>query len=167
MLKNTLCGICVLFFVLFTTGPKQVDAREKLKVSVSVTVDDKSTKNLFESYLKRELRSLQDVEIGEAKHAPYYELSVIAVEPVYAASGQKTGRIAIAYVFTHRFDPSILVPHIPEEHQVNVIVETLFLYYEPIVGCYEGGRQDIPELCRELVAKFDIEILEPVRQKKN
>jgi hypothetical protein len=88
------------------------DKPEKFWVYVSVTCDDEDTKNLIESHIKRELRSLQDISIFSFPDFAEYILMVVVVERSNLRGG-KTGEVAIAYSIQERFDVSKLKEHCP------------------------------------------------------
>ena len=81
--------------------PKIVKSNEKFEVEVLVQCDDENTKAFIESHIKRELRSLRDVEVARFGE---YELSIIAIEFEYKTSGRKSGEIALAYMVARQFD---------------------------------------------------------------
>ena len=71
--------------------------KSNFKVWVSVSCDDENTKAFIESHVKRELRSLQDVDLVKAGDG-IYELIIAAAEPTYEATGRKTGDIGLAWI---------------------------------------------------------------------
>lgn len=74
-----------------------------LKTRVSVVVAAQGTaKTEFESYVKRELRGLKDVDVVET--SPDYTLSFVVLE-TQSKGGAATG-YAISEVVTHRFRTS-------------------------------------------------------------
>ena len=120
------------------------DTAEKLKVYVAVTIEDENTKAFIESHIKRELRSLQDVAIVGFADAQY-EVRIVAIEQVSKSTGRKLGNIAVSYNF--------LTKHYFADNA----------YYEPILGIQAGMTDDLDKLCKSIITKFDVQILEPAR----
>ena len=152
----------------------------KLSVEVQVTSSDENTKAHIESYLKRELRSLQDVEIVDTGNR--FRIVIVALEPKYKVSGNKTGDMIYAYRFadtTHIND----YPHIwdyfrensgkipPEVHndlgRLFAVSDLLALserIYTMRIVYFDTN--DLKRNCEELVAEFDTKVLEPERNRK-
>ena len=73
----------------------------RYKVSIETYVENENTKVFIESHIKRELRSLQDVDIVAFEDADYF-LRLVVIELVSETTGNKTGVIAIAYTYFGR-----------------------------------------------------------------
>ncbi len=149
--------------------PKPV-VNPKFSVEISVSCEDDNTKAFIESHIKRELRSLQDVEIVDTGK---YKLSIVAVEPTYKASGRKTGQIAAAFRFQRRYNPATIINNLPvdsKEYKVirdsGAIVELLFLYDKSYLGLITDDKDDLDGICKDIVVTFDTQMLEPDRKKK-
>ena len=143
----------------------------KFLVWVSVSCDDKNTKAFIESHLKRELRSLQDVEmIGilemyTERERGVYELGVVAVEPIYTTTGQKTGSIGVSWTFLKEFDNKPLISKYTSAVDRGGIQEmTQWLYHFPKNGIMTSSTKDLDALCKDVVVKFDTLMLEPDRK---
>ena len=151
MTSRNICFLIVLgFFLTFTFTGQLTDAQvtRKIKVWVSVTCDDESTKSLIQSWTKRELRNLGDVDIVGPVDAEVM-ITLHAREPTYQKTKNKTGGIAISYIFLHRVPGSTDTnPH----------------FYFPTGGLATGNtNEDLEYFCKGIVADFDTEILEPFR----
>lgn len=82
--------------ICFTGEPVAVDIENtKFNVHVNVSCDDDTTKAVIESSIKRELRSLGDIELVGEKDATWI-LSLVAIAHTYESSGNKTGKTSIA-----------------------------------------------------------------------
>lgn len=148
--------IPVMFSLVLITGAAEKNsfddllAPHRFKVFVNVAVADVDTKAFISSHIKRELRSLQDVEIVNWVDASYF-LRLVAYEPAYTANERKTGKVAVAYQYYKRFQD----------------VELGFFqraFHEPIVGVSAGETEDLDEICKKIVVWFDTRMLEPNRK---
>lgn len=163
----------------------------KVKVHVSVTCNDNTTKAMIESHIRRELRSLGDVELVDKKDAEY-TISLMAIPHKFEQSGKSTDTTSMTvmyirkmshdvimdlgirrYVDILRQDPSIKLPTRMNPVNPNDISEVvkhyknhipdLFTY--PTVSLITNIKDnDLPNTCKEIVAMFDVEALERERQ---
>ncbi|MDE0634765.1 MAG: hypothetical protein OXI43_02775 [Candidatus Poribacteria bacterium] len=118
----------------------------KFKVYVSVTCDDKQIKSSIESYVKRELRSLHDVDIVSLKSKPPFEIVIVALQGKYKETKRKSDAIAFAVNFLQR----------------NSLDWSSYLY--PELSVFIGDIRDLEHFCKSVVVAFDTETLEPVRE---
>ena len=144
------------------------DTPDKFKVYVDISSEQENTKILIESHIKRELRSLQDVNIipSDMLQLNWYRISLIVVE-------RKTGDIAISYLFMKEFEPfTELMPYLTKEcpklkdKWFEIGVKTVNLNHVFLHGATIGETKDIPEFCKTIVSNFDIKVLERQRAKK-
>ncbi len=138
---------------------------EKFKVVVGVaennddTQSKKRLQNLMRSYIKRELRSLGDVEIVDLNldRATFqYMISIAMLEDKYK-DGSKTGTVALSYWYTKRIPPN----HFNDfwrEHYTKFPAFGI-----PRGGVITVGRDRLDETCKSIVANFDTKLLEPER----
>lgn len=194
-MRNLLCIFIVLLCTITFTGqsadtPQKPDAfdellenwakaqlapeeqKPKFKVEVLVTCKDENTKAFIESHIKRELRSLQDVEILDI--APTYILSIVAIEFEYGTSGRKTGDIALGSQFLRYYSPFVEVSELARASPVgsterftlaNASFELpLFAYDKAEHRLDVGNKTRLDELCKSIVVKFDTKMLEPDRK---
>ena len=134
-------------------------------VSVYITCENESVKNLIESHIKRELRGLHDIKI-KVENFGGYNISIIAIERK-DMSGEKTGYISIATMFSHGFNHYIaLKPYMTELQITDVLVRHKQLYYEPVLYAGIYSKENIDEFSQQTVANFDIKMLEPERKKR-
>lgn len=109
MKRTILILIVLLSSISFTQNPPTQAQNQALrfKVAVLVSCENESAKSLMESYIKRELRSLGDVQIvGNHLKNPLWEhlIDIHGLEMKYK-SGAKTGSLAICTQFFS------IVPH--------------------------------------------------------
>ena len=150
--------------------PKPV-VNPKFSVEISVSCEDDNTKAFIESHIKRELRSLQDVEIVDTGK---YKLSIVTVEPEYKTSGRKTGKIAAAYQFQRRYNPAIVINMLTkaypgkeyQKQRGDIALELLFLHDKETFGLITDDTDDLDGICKSIVVKFDTQVLEPDRNGK-
>lgn len=185
-MRNLLCIFTIALLCIITfTGRSEEKKFEfdtvptinpKFEVELSVTCDDDNTKAFIESHIKRELRSLQDVEIVDTGK---YKLSIVAVAPTYKSSGQKTGSIAVSYTFLKQFYPTSVFKKLLDTHQkgtkaydemrdllysYDIVSEFFSLYHYPHHGIRTGDTDDLDSICKNIVVRFDTQILEPDRK---
>ena len=194
-MRNLLCIFIVLLCTITFTGqsadtPQKPDAfdellenwakaqpapeeqKPKFQVEVVVTCKDENTKAFIESHIKRELRSLQDVEIvaffGE------YELSIVAIEFEYEASERKTGNIALGSQFVRHYHPSLEIISLSTPYPLDSKERTAlqdasrelpFVVYDRAKHRLDVGMtKNLDETCKTIVVKFDTTMLEPDRK---
>ncbi len=138
---------------------------EKFKVAVLVsksnddTQSQKSLNNLIKSYIKRELRSLGDVEIvdRDLDRATFqYVMAISMVEATYK-DGSKTGLVAMSVLLLERIPPN----RFNDLWRERYTKFPAFLY--PLSGVITVGWTELDEECKSIVADFDTTFLEPER----
>ena len=109
--------LLAVLLVVMSVGLTGAQQGEKLptKFRVEASADGEDLTSEAESYLKRELRSLGDVEITDMRMG-HYVLSVVIIEDEYKSIGTKTGRFSYAYMGIKRFNPFDLGSKLPKEH---------------------------------------------------
>lgn len=132
----------VIVFTLSITGHPQEKRTYRFQVYVEIETDE-SLKSLIESYIKRELRSLQDVDIVYTRGGMPHEIVVVAME-METVSGRKTGSVAFAVNFQKQLRSGLY--SLP-----NLMVQT-------------GDKTALDGMCKNLVAKFDTNYLEQRRK---
>ena len=137
----------------------------RYKVSVETYVESENTKAFVESHIKRELRSLQDVDIVAFEDADYF-LRIVAIEVVSETTGNKTGVIAITCTYFGRaWMSDEIIDSIP-----NVFDRTILknlknkIYSLPGLELVVDNTKNLDDLCKWLVVKFDNGVLEPNRK---
>jgi len=150
------------FFVLvvmvnFPTA--QESPKFKARVRVSVTASE-SIKGTVTSYINRELRSLQDVELVDRDEE--YELKIMAME--LSDAGGYNFAIALSAVSLIKFPNQLLSNVVPNSYKEAIVKLTSGLYYYPIQWLITGPTRDLRKLCSDVVATFDTESLEEGRQ---
>lgn len=142
---------------------------DDLTFPVQVTVSSEDSINgLVSSYVKRELRSLRDVEIVYSN--PGWELRIIAME-TSTISGRKTG-VVISTAIMKKFRNQILLDIMntvisKEEFEkikeiVSVLTSDLHDYRGSTLRV--GSTDDLRTICNEIVADFDSDHLEAARE---
>ncbi|NVM55777.1 MAG: hypothetical protein HWN66_18905 [Candidatus Helarchaeota archaeon] len=156
--------VVILIFRLSTDLFSQELPKFSARVKVDVTADENISSRI-ESYIKRELRSLQDITIVEDN--ANFRLSVIALE-LKTISGEKTGGIALSTVILSPVDVSLMVNLLKV---YDVIYPEKIVQAEEMIGTWEpcrfldfslqtGSAKDLKRLCEGVVADFDSEFLE-------
>ena len=153
--------------------PAPEKQKPKFVVEVLIQCDDENTKAFIESHIKRELRSLQDVEIADFGT---YRLEIVALEPENA-SEVKLGLTFFASLFVRRYDPSTVWSKLMDEYPLDTkeykelrdsgtILDLLSLYDKTYLAVSGAGRKKLDEICKVIVVNFDTEMLEPDRNGK-
>lgn len=168
-MKHNRIHVCM--FILLTIsvcclqGSQSQVVPKKFKVAVFAggfnddNDSEKRLNNLISSYTKRELRSLGDVEIVDPLtlqvRTLQYAITIMAME--VKIDGSKTGLVAIAHRLSERVPPSRFNDRWREYY-------TKFPAFKlSQVSVSTIGRARIDEVCKEIVADFDTELLEPER----
>ena len=162
MKKVCMFGLLIISVFCLQGSQSQVAvqaASEKFKVAVIVsksnddTESEKSLKNLMRSYIKRELRSLGDVEIVDHvldRATLQYYISIAMLE-------RDTGLVALSYMYSKRIPPNRF-KDVWRDHY------TEFPAFElPGGGVVTGSRNHLDQECKSIVADFDTKFLEPER----
>ena len=150
---------------------KEIDAQPfKAKVRVFVSCDDEPAKQSLNSYVKRELRSLGDVEIVEQEEE--WTIYIVVIKE-HSKSGTHLGYV-VGYTFTEMTPKYILAS------MIDSFLENpdLYKHYKdnkdewqtgPIrkyvtSGVLSYGREGLKRIGESLVVHFDSDCLEPARQ---
>lgn len=184
--------IVIILLVMETTkysADTQKDTPEipelQFDVHVEISCDDNNTKSLIESYTKRELRSLGDVELVDRKDATWI-LSLVAIPHTSKTTGNKTGKTSIAimrlYQFTCESEIYMGIFKFVESYDKvklkdfsedafskmweisNDIAPTVYNYPD-LALIVNIEDNDLHKICKEIVAKFDVKDLEPGRER--
>ena len=158
--------IIVITFTLGITGhPQERESTHRFQVYVHITAEDASLKSLIESYIKRELRSLQDVDVVYTRDEMPYEIAVVAME-LKKVSGHKSGGVAFAVNILYPFDNRAIEWYVRFKQVWDTFVNplTLGLYRHPDLSVQVGDRANLEGLCQTLVATFDANHLESGRK---
>ena len=164
MLKRILVlGAIVIAFAFSIIGHPQKKSAQRFQVYVDITADE-GLKPLIESHIKRELRSLQDVDLVYARDEISYEVRIVVVE-VETVSGYKTGNVACAVNFLRPFNNRVIEQYARSKEVWDTFINPLTsgLYFSPDLWVVGASRSDLGRLCQELVANFDAKHLEPER----
>ena len=164
MKKNWILSLLTVISVFYFTGQltHSQDNLYTFNIHVDVSSYDKNAKNLVESYVKKELRKFQDVQIVNFDDSdlvlPAYLLGlVILVEP-------KTGDIAVACGLHELFDMSIIKPFIRQGKHLDVLLATSGLSYAHYMNVFTGNTNDLSGFCKTIIANVNTEALEPIRK---
>ena len=165
-MKKVLMLVVMAVFVFGFIG-QAADIR--FRVYVIVQCENENIRAAVESYVKRELRALQDVDITtkfEFEDATYF-LAIVAGE-AKLSDGRKTGYTTIAYCFFQRlgFPPPPLDFISGQTEAVKRYIQNVeeFAFDAPTVGYVVGFRDDLKRLCERIVVSFDTDMLDPDRK---
>ena len=175
-MKQLMMVIMVITFALVFTRqdislqvPSKNEALEllkpsKFKVQVSIICEDKNTKTLVESYVKRELRDLRDVDIVSLK--PDRQLTIMLAEPTFETTGVKMGHViaAVNYLtlvyWENIFDTTKYTN--TQKHFLKT-TSAAYCHYPPDLLLYTDNRNNLRDLCQKIIVDFDTRILEKQR----
>ena len=153
-MRNLICVVIMVFLPLSLAS----DTQHRFKVHVRVTIDDETTKSIFSSYVKRELRSLGDVDIVGVGDEWEYMLDFVAIEQTYASTDRKTGTISIAWNVY--------------KSASHLLDESSGLYFhgdvvfQPLLRLRVNSTENLDSSCKEIVAQFDTKNLEVIRENR-
>ena len=145
------------------TGAQKTAQKRTFRVGVSVGLSDASTKALVQSYIKRELRSLGDVEVVDFSVSDWQiNISVLKEKSV---SGVHQGYcMAVAYTRLYEIPNYILDSMLKS----SVSAERRALWFRPVrelvnILSVTGGTGSLKWMCESTVAHFDTETLDSMR----
>jgi len=140
-------------------------SKETFRVAVIVSCEDKNLKEYIESHIKRELRAIGDVVIVLDK--PQTTINIVAIK-------NKIENIDIGYsmavTIVKTVDLSFLnnfykpISETVSEMTPYVFADTLQAFETMYI--LSGPVSELPSQCSELIASFDLEVLETTRQSK-
>ncbi|HEX8397834.1 MAG TPA: hypothetical protein VF644_10435 [Pyrinomonadaceae bacterium] len=126
--------------------------KKDFSISVDVQAKDKTTQNLVESYITRELRTLGDVDIKE--NEPFYRMTIIVLKNK-STDGLNIGyTLSITTSYRNKCLHSVKKDGKPD---------TYACYVSSGHSVHIGGLGDLRSMCEEVVNEFDIETLKPTR----
>lgn len=163
----TLTTVTILTFGFI--GQAADDEDNRFKVDVNVTCKDENTKAAVESYIKRELRALRDVDIVTKfdktslinsllnKDATYF-LDIVVVKRIVGYS--------IAYCYYRRIAPPPRLDHISGQVRDYLRGVELLAVSPPILGIETGPTDSLKTMCERIVVNFDTGLLEFIRERR-
>ena len=139
----------VAVFVIFLPLGLASDTQHRFKVAVSVTIKDETTKSIILSYIKRELRSLGDVDVVSIGEEWNYQIVAVLVEHRITGTDRKSGSLSIAWTVHQSF----YVEHLSHGDVV----------WYPRLLCEVGPTENLDQYCKEIVAYLDTDYIEVLR----
>lgn len=161
-LKQMIGAVLAFLFVLAMPSSHADDVND-LRYSAKVKVDISASDNIngvVSSYLKRELRSLTDVEIVE--NNPEWIINILVVE-LETVGGHKNG-VAISTVITSQLRSQSLSELFQPKYSDLGLRLTSGLKKVGSHWLNIGSSNDLQNLCKEIVADFDTKHLEEDRK---
>ena len=155
---KTFCTILIAVTLLFVLVGQAAERR--FKVNVEISCDDPMNKRFIESHIKRELRSLGDVDITNRKNAQFHVLLVVME---LHKGGQKTTAIAIAGNYLLRFDMKDWQFVHKQSKKVIDLHDITELFFKPELTLQVGDVADLDKICKSIIVTFDLKVLETYR----
>ena len=155
-MKNILLLACILIMFLSFSANAQTT---KIGVKLTVSADD-SIKNDIESYTRREIRALNDVDLYATK--PDYEIQLVVIKP--------SDIIAISVLVLHKYDfttyinnslPSKSVDAKTREDFIKTFAETETVSQHFLSS---NSPYNLAELCKSIVTTIDADSFELERK---
>lgn len=140
--------------VTFSQAAEASNGRFAAKVKVEISAND-NIKELVTSYVNRELRTLNDVELVD--EGPDRVLSILAVET-------DDSRVALSTVIYSPFNNKLLVSRLASEHKELWRDVTSRLVFRPVQALYTDRSDNLQKICKKIVASFDANELEADRK---
>jgi len=153
----TLTTAAVLFIIVALNFEAHAADIKNMKFSarVKVTVTaDEDVKNILNSYLNKELRSFNDVEVVYTN--PEWEIAIIA--------HKITTGVIISTVIKRHFDNWLLSYYFQLKYKDDGLNATSDLYYDIDHFLNVGPSDSLERLCKDIVADFDTRHLEESRK---
>ena len=152
------CAILIVVTLTFVLVGQAAEIR--YKVSVDVSCDDTNTKTFIESHIKRELRSLGDVDITSPKSAQF-QVNLVPLR--LSKSGQETSGTAIAVNYLRKIDlTDWRLEHKYSDGVVNT--DDFQLFFSPQLVLQVGDINDLDKICKSIIVTLDSVVLEGYRR---
>ncbi len=182
----------VIFIVFFTGKPSEsqlfdgnpivydkfnvrlsVDCRYTFgKTTTTINMFDETTHKQVLSYMKRELRSFNDVDIAKDNEGPTHGIHIQTINRVFPNE-----EIIITITFLEYIDRrEYLAAYLPEKtvekiYEKEMKEEGIWLIWHSLwQGTYTMHHNtrtgDLSKLCKQIIVDFDTEILEKARWKR-
>ena len=156
-LIGTLCFTALLCLPAHADDANNPRYSAKVKVTVSA---NENIKSLVSSYLNKELRSINDVEL--VYENPEWEIAVLTSE-VKDVNGYKIGFV-ISTVIIRSFDNQILSGYFRQKFKGLGMEFTSGLCDYPVHWLHVGSTGSLQDLCEEIIADFDTTYLDKSRE---
>ena len=154
--------IILLAIIAFSVKAYPVDTSSMnfiARVKVTVTATD-SVMGTLSSYMRKELLSLNDVELVDEK--PEWEINVTASE-LRTVSGYKVG-VAVSTVIITHYDNQMLSDFFQQKFKDTGLEMTSKLYLHPEQRLDIIPPDDLYKICRDIVEYFDTKYLDESRK---
>lgn len=155
MFKCLLLTITFILSFVFSANAQT----SKIGVVVDVSADN-SIKSDIESYIKRELRALNDIDLYASK--PDYEIQLVAIKPASA--------VAISVIVLRKYDFTAYINNSLSPKNIDAktksdLIKTLAVN-ESVVQhfLFSDSAYNLSELCKSIVAKIDADTFERERK---
>ena len=152
--------------ILFLCIPNTLFADEEkpdFKVGMNINADS-DLEARIKSYISRELRSLVDVRI--LADNPDYEINIIAIKlrtTFWNRAGVAVSTNFVKYIWVNE-SAGVLPDPISEATKETGTQRKLCVLKKHIMNV--GAYKNLKTICSEIVAKFDIDVLEPHRKQQ-
>lgn len=163
--------LSTVIFIVFFAGQlsqSQVET-EKFHFVVRVSCLHEATKNEIESYVKRELRKLGDVEINK-------DYDYTHGLDIHAHKNFTAGTTAISFVLVEYSDAiQPLKPYLSENQLLEIRIQMaaggnpnviLVTYIESRLRTHNPQWQELSDICKEVIVDYDVKYLEKIREKR-
>jgi len=151
----------ILILVFGNTARAESGGANQFSATVQVLVSaDDNIKGQVESYIKRELRSLQDVTLVD--EGADFVLHVVAME-IFTTNGYKRG-VVLSVLILSSFNSQSISWILKDEYKELGASLTKDLYRYSEHSLRSGSNDQLRSLCVELIADFDSEKLEEIRK---
>jgi hypothetical protein len=154
----------IIFFAIIAFGVKaySVDTSSMnfiARVKVTVTASD-NVMGTLNSYMKKELLSLNDVELVDEK--PEWEINITASE-LRTVGGYKVGFAVSTVIITH-YNNQMLADFFQQKFKDTGLEMTSKLYLHPEHRLDIVPPDDLYKICKDIVENFDTNYLEEGRK---
>jgi hypothetical protein len=160
---NVLVAAVAFLLCLPPESPAREGGRPDTLLKVSVRVSgDPEIANLVKSFIGRELRSINDVQVTNT--GPDWVFHVITVA-VKLKKGVITG-YGVSVIILETFNSEALTPLLDKRYadRAHTLTADLYSVKKHLINI--GSRDDIKNICRQIVADVDKEFLAIKRKRK-
>lgn len=156
---------CIFLILFFSSPVFAYDYNTKYRVDVDISADNTDLKTSIENYVRRELTALGDVQIQHNNRS--FHIQIVVVET--KANGENANSIAMSinfinYVFAEALRGLISNKLIGDDEESLITMSqslcTIDNQYATVCSI-----EDLEKVCKQIVARFDAEVLEGYRKR--
>lgn len=163
-MSNRLATLCL---TLLAAAPLMADdaVEPRYRIAVEVTEVDENLRERVAGYLATELQALDDVEVTSEN--PDYKLYAMVMQ-VRTSDGKRMAYVlgtSVVTFFPDGYFDTILSSKLKNGREVNRRLQDVTVYKNQFMSLAGPSEENLQDIAKNVVAKFDVWILGPERSK--